>query len=98
MSSNVIFDENRDAVQWSARAIGSALTVQIEGDGNRIRVGFYYGIEFRPTAIDLVDTSQIFLCQDYGRGPPIHHQGLQLGNCCFVQSERLNSEAWFIDG
>src|SRR5258708_3199664 len=98
MSGNVVFDENRDAMERSTRALCFALTIQVCGDGDRIRIGFDYRIQFRPTAIDLFDVCQVLLCKNNGGRLAVAHERLQLRDCCLVQIEGFDSEMRSVRG
>jgi hypothetical protein len=60
---DVVLDEDRDAMEGSARAFVFALTIEVSGDGGGVTIQFDDGVEVRALSINLSDAREIFLDQ-----------------------------------
>ena len=84
---DVVLDQDRDAVERSAYAAGTAFGVESVGDRGGVRVDFEDAAELGAAPVDRVNPRQILLDERPGRLHARFHPPLQLGDRHLVEIE-----------
>ena len=84
---DVVLDQDRNAVQRAARALGFALLVEACGDGQGVGIEFDHAVDGRPAAVDLFDPGQVFFGEGLRREFSRCHPRLQIRDGKLVELE-----------
>jgi hypothetical protein len=85
---DVVFDEDGDAVQRTARAPGFPLGIQTVGVLQRVRIDLDHAPDRGSLPIDRLDSREVLLDERAGRVPSGLHSLLEIRNRCLFDIER----------